>query len=479
MGIPVIPIDRGRLLNWPAVRTLKRLLNDREIDLIHAHNGQTALTAALAVSLARRGRFVVTQHFLTPARAGRSGWRGAISSRVHRAVGIRAGGMIAVSEASRKEMIGRGDSTPDRITVVRNGIPEPELSGLLSREEARRTIGIDALAPLVLCAARLEPEKDVPTLVRAMSVVAAKLPDVKCLLAGDGGERDRINADIAALGLTNRITLLGFHPMVGVLMTACDLLVLPSVAEPFGLVLLEAMSHGRAVVATRAGGPLEIVEDGTTGLLVPPGDPSALAAAMIRLLLDRESCDQMGRQGFARMREEFTVARMARATARVYERTRHRTKKRPSDLSGVATKTSPEPSAEAKRTKRRRRTSRQKDSRDVVTEGLASIEPVSIGPASIETVSVGLASFAAVPAAEVSPPAFAADRPRRGTGKSPKRHRLRSRIKRHRRKRRIKRVVRLLLLGVVMAGAVYGLLKYYGQGRVLHFSPDDFRIGGD
>jgi glycosyltransferase involved in cell wall biosynthesis len=318
--IPVVAIPKRGRVDWRAARILVRLFNENRIDLVHAHNGRTALCAAIAVTLARRGAFVATQHFLHPGRAARRGLAAALSSPLHQWMGRRAGGMIAVSRAARAEMLARRDADPDRITVIPHGIALPPMSNPADRAKIRRATGVAEEVPLVLCAARLEIEKDILSLVRAMSKVVEKMPQAICLVAGEGSQRGRIEQEIARLGLESRLRLLGFCADMAPLFIACDVFVLPSVAEPFGLVLLEAMSYGRVVIATRAGGPVEIVSDGETGLLVSPGDPSMLASAILSQLSNKEQCSIMGQRGRALVLERFSVHRMARATAEVYDR---------------------------------------------------------------------------------------------------------------------------------------------------------------
>ena len=164
----------------------------------------------------------------------------------------------------------------------------------------------------------LQPEKDIPSLIAAMAIVVRTLPDAMCVVAGEGDQRDWIEHEVTRLKLGNRVQLLGFRQDMDTLFAACDIFVLPSLAEPFGLVLLEAMSHGRAVIGTRAGGPLEIIAEGETGLLVPPGGASSLAKAILQLLLNRDESDAMGRKGIVHVREQFSAGGMARKVAAVY-----------------------------------------------------------------------------------------------------------------------------------------------------------------
>ena len=314
-SLPVLTIPKRGLVDWGAARTLARRLKSGAADIVHAHNGRTALAAALAVRLAGRGRCVMTQHFLTPNHATQHGPKAALSGAAHHWVVGQMGRILAISEAVREAMLERGEAPKGKITVVPNGITAPVAA---DASETRRTLGVEADTPLVVCAARLEPEKDIASLIRAMESVRRAVPGVRCLVAGDGSERDALNAQIEALELTDVVTLLGFRSDATALMAAGDVFVLPSPAEPFGLVLLEAMAQGRPVVATRAGGPLEIVVDGETGFLTPPSSPDALADALTRLLADPSARRRMGAAGKARYENFFTAARMAQATLTIY-----------------------------------------------------------------------------------------------------------------------------------------------------------------
>ena len=131
-------------------------------------------------------------------------------------------------------------------------------------------------------------------------------------------DREALEKQIIRLNLEHNVRLLGFRSDVLALMRLCDLFVLPSLAEPFGLVLIEAMALSRPVIATRAGGPLEIVEEGVTGLLVPPSSPESLAEAIGELLSNPERRAAFSRSGRSSYENRFTASRMAKATLAVY-----------------------------------------------------------------------------------------------------------------------------------------------------------------
>ena len=199
-----------------------------------------------------------------------------------------------------------------------NGIRDPGCLPLVPRAETRARLGVLEAAPLIVCLARLEPEKGLPTLIDAMALVARALPDAVCLVAGRGSSGSALREYIAGMQPVPPVRLLGFVEDTLSLLAASDLCVLPSTAEPFGLSLVEAMALGVPVVSTRAGGPMEIVQEGITGHLTPPGESGPLAEAMLTILTDGARRASMGLAARGEFLAHFTAERMAREMLRVY-----------------------------------------------------------------------------------------------------------------------------------------------------------------
>ncbi|MEM6757487.1 MAG: glycosyltransferase family 4 protein [Planctomycetota bacterium] len=316
-GLPHLDVPRGPAVDLPAARQLAGLLKRGDLDLIHAHNGRAMLIGAVATRLAGRGALVATQHFLTPSRSARRGPKAWLANALHRWVAGRVDRQVAISSAVLDAMIARGDAPADRCRLVRNGIPSPQLPAGFEAAATRREFGLTPDAPLVVTAARLVPEKSIGVLIDAMRRVVERIPEAVCLIAGTGSLEGELSRRIDNAGLVDRVRLLGFRRDVHALIAAGDVFALPSAAEPFGLVLLEAMALGRPVVATDHGGPRDIVTP-DTGRLVTADDPDAMGDALATLLADRSSADASGRAGRDRYRAEFTVDRMADEMLAVY-----------------------------------------------------------------------------------------------------------------------------------------------------------------
>jgi len=150
--------------------------------------------------------------------------------------------------------------------------------------------------------------------------VVRAMPDTQILIFGEGELRPALLRQIKHLGLEHHVRLVGFRPDILSLLKGLDLFVMSSITEGLGTSILDAMAASKAVVATRAGGIPEAVEDGVTGLLVPPHNAPALAEAILRLLKDAPLRRRMGEEGLARVRAQFNVDRMVDETLAVYER---------------------------------------------------------------------------------------------------------------------------------------------------------------
>jgi glycosyltransferase involved in cell wall biosynthesis len=171
---------------------------------------------------------------------------------------------------------------------------------------------------------RLSPEKGIEWFLAAAALVARGEPNVGFAVVGDAvlGDVDyarRLARMVRELGLGERTLLTGFAERAADVMRALDLVVVPSDAEPFGRVTIEAMASGKPVVATKTGGSPEIVIDWETGLLVPPRDPAAIAEAVLRLLRQPGMAASMGAEGRRQATERFSIEEHGRTIRRLYE----------------------------------------------------------------------------------------------------------------------------------------------------------------
>lgn len=317
-GLPHVVMQKGGPYDRAAIHRLRDLLASGKFDILHSHNGRTALIAALAVRSARRGFLVTTQHFISPNHTSHRGFKKIVSGAIHRWIDRHTHAQVAISQSVRQAMLARNRAHGSRIHLVPNGLVDPSLESLRNAAEIREELGLHSSALLLVCAARLEAEKNIGDLVEAMMIVSPMIPAVVCVIIGEGSQRTALENLVRERRLQEVVKLPGFRADALSIIHAADVFVLPSTQEPFGLVLLEAMALGKPVVAVRAGGPVEIVVENETGLLVPPSQPQALAEALIRLLRDTTERESMGKKGRERFESHYTESRMAREMIEVY-----------------------------------------------------------------------------------------------------------------------------------------------------------------
>ena len=287
----------------------------------YVHDGNSKMRAILASLFSCGGtRVVATQHFVQPAYTQRGIWKGRMAGAAHRAANRVVAAHIAVSRAVLDAAVSRREVHDARVTVIPNGIITPDAPVPSIVQAKRVELGLSATDMVIVTVARLAPEKGIEYLIRAMTELQEPLPTVRLLVIGEGALRERLEAETAALGLQKQVNFLGFRPDVLNLVAVADIFVLPSLAEPFGIALVEAMALGKPTVAVCVGGPREIVEDRITGLLVPPADPHSLAQAIQRLLDQPNMSRAMGQAGQQRAIEHFSAAAMARQMEEVYRR---------------------------------------------------------------------------------------------------------------------------------------------------------------
>ncbi len=294
-------------------------------DLVHSHTWYANLAGHLAALLYGIPH-VVTVHSLEPLRPWKAEQLGggyALSSWCERTAVEAAAAVIAVSDGMRDDVLAAYPAVPaGRVHVIRNGIDTVEYSPDPATDVLDR-YGIDPVQPMVIFVGRVTRQKGLPVLLRA----AADLnPAVQLVVCAGQADTAELEAEVSELAAQLRATRSGVIWISGMLakreviqlLTHATVFACPSLYEPLGIVNLEAMACSTAVVGSRVGGIPEVVADGKTGLLVPPGDPAALAEAINVLLADEPLAAEMGRLGRARAETEFGWASIAAQTVALY-----------------------------------------------------------------------------------------------------------------------------------------------------------------
>jgi glycosyltransferase involved in cell wall biosynthesis len=266
--------------------------------------------AVLAARLGGARAIVATEHQPAYRLRGAQRW-------LNRAADALVDAIIVVSEQDRKMQLELTDRPARKIFAIHNGIdiskftpPTPDEIAI-----ARRELKLPNNTRIIGTLARLDPQKGMPYLLRALAQVPG---DWRAVIAGDGALRDELEYLSDQLGLTQRVSFLGFCDQPARVLAALDVFVLPSEWESFGLAPIEAMATGLPVVITRVGGMSELLIDGESGAFVAPRDVNALARALTRVLNDADLRARWGRAGRARVEKFFSVDAMTETTIAVY-----------------------------------------------------------------------------------------------------------------------------------------------------------------
>ena len=328
-GIPILVIDD--LDDAVAVRRLTEHLADEPVEVLHAHMFRAEVVgtrAALALSEAGFARpyVVSTVHS--------SRIRSHDDRELLRHLTPYMDQLLPVSRAIVAKLVHEGRATVP-MTLVYNGVDLERYDHQEPCCTLREEYGFPDEAEIVGVVARLEPEKGHPTLIEAWPRVLERVPEARLLVVGEGSRRADLETQARDLGLLGdesappvgtrqvppgaRVVFAGRRDDVPAVTAAFDVAVLPSYREAQGLTILEAMALSRPVVASNVGGIPEMIEDGQSGLLVPPHDPEALAAAIVRLLVDHPYADTLGRAGHDLVHERFCIERMIEAIETIYD----------------------------------------------------------------------------------------------------------------------------------------------------------------
>ena len=292
--IRTLPLVVRNDLDLRPVWNLRRHIRRESYDIVHLH---TKRAHALSMWLPRGPRtpkYLVTRRMDYPE--SKNYYTRYLYNRC-------IDGVVAISQ-SIVELLVEAGVDARRIRLIYSGIDVTRFNSGARRIAAERI-------PVIGTVAVLQERKGHRFLLEAVAQLKALGISLRCLLAGEGAERKSLEEMGRLLGLGQEVSFLGFVADTPAFLAGIDIFVLPSLHEGLGVAALEAMAAGKAVVASRVGGLAEVIADGETGLLVPPGDSRALGEAIAKLIADPSLARAMGRRAAAHVREHFTVEKMA------------------------------------------------------------------------------------------------------------------------------------------------------------------------
>jgi glycosyltransferase involved in cell wall biosynthesis len=311
-GLQTSFLNVHRLRDLSAVHQIAGAIRAWDADVVHSHLGYSATLAPVAARLTGRGS-VATLHHVPEDEPLRE----SVKERLALESAGRLGALVFVSDASRRAFAARYRERRSWLTV-RNGVdlrrfrPEPKTP--------TDGLPVPPTAPTVVIVAALRGPKGHDVALESWPKILSTLPDARLVIVGEGERRAALEEQARRLRIEDAVLFVGLRNDVPELLRAADVVALPSFTEALPTVLIEAAASGRPVVATRVGGTPEVVEDGSTGLLVPAGDAEAFGEALVRLLGDAGLRASMGGAARTRAEAEFDSDQWAVRLRRVYER---------------------------------------------------------------------------------------------------------------------------------------------------------------
>jgi glycosyltransferase involved in cell wall biosynthesis len=294
-----------------------RLLRAGRYDVVHTHTSKAGALGRIAAALIRRGPVVHQPHgHLFYGYYGRLG--SALVVLAERILARWSRAQIALTWRGAEEHLGRGIGHPGEFRVIRSGIDlAPYRSARSRRDASRARLGFATGDLVVGSLCRLEPIKGVQELLQGFLRAAASNPRLRLLVGGDGPLKEELLRRTLVSGRRDRVTITGVWVSPEDVLPALDIFVMASRNEGMGRALVEAMACGLPVIACAVGGITEVLEEGRAGILIPPGDPEAIAAAIERLADGPELAGDLGRR--ARRRAiAFGAGRMIRSLLMLY-----------------------------------------------------------------------------------------------------------------------------------------------------------------
>jgi glycosyltransferase involved in cell wall biosynthesis len=317
IGIPVFQLKKegSKLAKYSTFLVLRKIIREYKIDVIHTHNTGPLLEAMLArVMSFSFPQIIHTDH--TRARwpdKKRYMWFERIASKyVH--------SMIAVSIEGKEKLVQFEHIAGNRIEIVDNGIPVDDFQvNTTVAAELKKELNLDTFRYVIGLCVVLRKQKGIVHLLNALPDIIKACPDLVCVIGGGGPEKEELERHAAALHLGNNIRFIGPRDDVGKVLSLFDIYILPSEWEGLPLSLLEAMAAQRCIVATAVGGVPKALENGGCGVLVPPGNPTALSEAVIGLLESSEKRKQLAAEAYRCVSEKYSATVMARNYGLLYK----------------------------------------------------------------------------------------------------------------------------------------------------------------
>ncbi|MFC1658436.1 glycosyltransferase family 4 protein [Candidatus Omnitrophota bacterium] len=312
LNIPVKILECSGKFDLKAIFKIRDFIKKEDIEILHTH-GYKANFYIFFSSFFLRAKRIATCHtwYSVNAKMKLYEWLDKLLLR-------RFDKITTVSEALKNEILGSGIAK-DRISVINNGISLKGFEDPGDTAYLKNEFGLNENHKIIAVIARLARDKGHIYLLKAISKAIKAIPEISCLIIGDGQLRAQLELEARSLGLGNKVIFTGIRRDIPQLLSLTELIVMPSLKEGMPFAILEAMAAKKPIIASRAGAIPDMIEDGIDGLLVEPGDVDGLRIAIESLLKNQEKATLLARNGYEKIKSRFSSRKMAEDYIRVYQ----------------------------------------------------------------------------------------------------------------------------------------------------------------
>jgi glycosyltransferase involved in cell wall biosynthesis len=322
LGIRFHPVDLARRFSLKPVFQIRDIIRSNRICLVHSQGARADFFVRVA------GKISGVRHIICTIAMPVEGFDvGSLRKMIYRFMDRVSGGyvehFIVVSDSLKQLLVEKRGIPEPKVARIYNGIElgeyRPNLKEVRSQKsEVRREFGLGDDVPVIGAIGRMVWQKGFEYLIKAIPAITKEFLEAKVLIVGEGPLKGRLEALGVRLKVKKNLVFTGFRSDVKEILSAIDILVIPSVLEGFPMITLEGMAMAKPIVATNIEGITEQITNGENGILVPPRDPSALAKAIIGLLRNRETARRMGLAARKKTGQEFSVEKMVSETEKLY-----------------------------------------------------------------------------------------------------------------------------------------------------------------
>lgn len=317
LKIQFLSVDISRRISFKPICQIKDIIRNNKIDLVHSQGARADFFARVA------GRLAGVPNILCTIAMPVEGFdTGPLRKKIYRFMDWLSERyverFIVVSDSLKKTLIKRRGISTHQIVRIYNGIELEQYRPNSEYGNLRKEWGVPEDVALIGAIGRMVSQKGFEYLIKAIPAIMKSFSKAKIVIVGDGPLKEGLEALGEGLKVKSSLIFTGFRSDIKEILSAIDILVIPSLLEGFPMITLEGMAMAKPIVATNIDGITEQITDGINGILVPPKDPSALAKAVIRVLKDKEWARAMGLSARGKVEQDFSVEKMVAETEKVY-----------------------------------------------------------------------------------------------------------------------------------------------------------------